>query len=329
MVIVVLLGLCVPVKNHGPLQFSAAHRQSTTQIGASRYGLERAYEQLPLSFEVFSDAEEGEAKAVARSRGFNLSLVGSDAIIAVGKGDPENMRVVQMRLLGGNPHPDTNGVGELGTRSNYLIGDHPNDWRIGIPNFERVLLHNVYPGIDLTYYSQQGNLEYDFVVAPGSDPRRIRLSFVGTEQLSLDSGNLLLHLGDGEIHLHEPVVYQVRDGKKVPVSGRFALAENNEVSFEIGSYDPRRAVVIDPGLVYSSYLGGSLLDEKNGIAVGKDGSAYVTGSTASFDFPVSTSGLQRAIGHSHSAVFVTKLNPSGSAIEYSTYLARRLATKRW
>jgi hypothetical protein len=69
--------------------------------------------------------------------------------MAVGKGDPENMRVVQMRLLGGNPHPDTNGVGELRTRSNYLIGDHPNDWRIGIPNFERVLLHNVYPGIDL------------------------------------------------------------------------------------------------------------------------------------------------------------------------------------
>lgn len=320
LVITLLLVTCPIPGINGPLKIGAAHGQFTRQTDASPYDIERAYGQLPMSFEVITGAREGEANAIAKSRGFNLFLVGSDAIMAVGKGDPKNTNFVRMRVLGGNPRPKTSGIGRLGRRSNYLIGDDPNDWRIGVPNFERVLLSNVYPGIDLTYYGQRGDLEYDFVVAPRSDPRRIRLAFLGAPQLSLDNGNLVLHMGDGELHLHEPVVYQVRDGKKVPVSGRFALAKHSIVSFEIGRYDPRRALVIDPGLVYSSYLGGSERDGALGIAVGKDGSAYVTGSTTSIDFPVSASGLQKDTGHSHSAVFVTKLNQSGSAIEYSTYL---------
>jgi Beta-propeller repeat/Abnormal spindle-like microcephaly-assoc'd, ASPM-SPD-2-Hydin len=318
-IVVLLVTWPIPVIN-GPLKIGAAHGQLTRQTNGSRYDIERAYGQLPMSFEVIPGAREGEANAIAKSRGFNLFLVGSDAIMAVEKGDPKKTQFVQMRVLGGNPRPKTSGIGRLGRRSNYLIGSDPNDWRIGIPNFERVLLSNVYPGIDLTYYGQQGNLECDFVVAPRSDPRRIQLLFEGARQLSLDYGDLVLHMGEGELHLHEPVVYQVRDGKKVSVSGRFALASHNVVSFEIGSYDPQRALVIDPGLVYSSYLGGSGRDGALGIAVGRDGSAYVTGSTESIDFPVSTSGLQKAIGHSHSTVFVTKLNRSGSAIEYSTYL---------
>lgn len=305
--------------NNSPLTIGEEQEQ-TRRTNASPYDIERAYGQLPMSFEVISGARAGEASAIAKSQGFNLFLVGSDAFMAVGKGDPKNTKLVQMRVLGGNTRPKASGVGRLERRSNYFVGNDPDDWRIGIPNFERVLLKDIYPGIDLTYYGEQGDLEYDFVVAPGSNPKRIQLAFKGARHVSLDDGNVLLQMGDGALRLHEPVVYQVLDGKRVPVSGRFVLAGNSIVSFEIGGYDPHRALVIDPRLVYSSYLGGSGRDEALGIAVGKDGSAYVTGSTESIDFPVSASGLQKAMGHSHQSVFVTKLNPSGNAIEYSTYL---------
>lgn len=266
------------------------------QTGSARYDIKQAYGQLPLSFEVIPGARNGEAKTIARGRGLNLFLIGSDAIMAVGNDDPEKMDIVRMRVLGGNSKTDVIGVGRLGKHSNYLIGNDPKNWRIDIPNFERVLLHDVYPGIDLTYYGKQGDLEYDFVVAPRSDPRQIRLSFVGAQHLKLAGGNLLLRLGNGELRLHEPIVYQVHNGKKVPIPARFFLDDHDVVSFDLGTYDRRRTLVIDPGLVYSSYLGGSGRDEGLGIAVGRDGCAYVIGSTTSMDFPASASGRQRLLG---------------------------------
>ena len=319
--VVTLLGVCVmPIENDGPLKVGITRARSTSQTSAPTFGVERAYGQLPLSFEVIEHAGGAQARAVARSRGFTFELMGSGAVITIGKGNPRNAETVHMRVLGGSPHPKVSGSGPLRGRTNYLIGDDPKLWRIGVPNFERVSLHNVYPGIDLTYYGREGDLEYDFVVAPGSSPGRIRMAFTGARRLRLDNGDLLLRMGEGELRLHSPFVYQLRNGKKVPVLGRFALVRRNEVSFQIGDYDPRSSLVIDPGLIYSSYLGGSGRDEVLGIAVAKDGSAYVIGSTTSIDFPVSPSGFQEAIGHSSSTVFITKLNPSGSAIEYSTYL---------
>ena len=318
LVIVVLLGTCLTAPiSYSPSKMSVARGQSTEQTGSARYDLGQVYGLTPLSFEVITGAHDGEAEVIARSRGFNLFLMGNDAIVAVRKADGKSTKVLQMRALGSNPHPKTSGIGRLEARSNYLIGNDPGEWRVGIPNFERVLLQNIYPGIDLTYYGRQGDLEYDFVVAPGSDPRRIRLEFVGAQQLRLDDGNLFLHMGDGELRLHQPFVYQIREGKRVPVPGKFAAAGHNAVRFAIGDYDPRHALVIDPGLVYSSYLGGSGRDEVLGMAVGGDGSTYVTGSTTSVDFPTSAQGSHKVIDHS--AVFITKLNPTG-AIEYSTYL---------
>ncbi len=320
LVIVALIGPCV-AKGHNPFDVGASPGRSSGQLTAARYEAQKAYGKLPLSFEVIPGARAGEANAVARSRGFSLLLIGSEADIVIGEDNPAKKQFLQMRVLGANRNASAIGIGRLETRSNYLIGNDANKWRVGIPNFDRVLLRNVYPGIDLTYYGQQGDLEYDFVVAPGSDPRCIRIKFAGARQLRLSGGDLLLRMSDGELRLHKPLVYQVRqDGKKLPITGHFRLTNHNEVTFEIGHYDPRRATVIDPGLVYSSYLGGSGRDEALGIAVGKDGSAYVVGSTTSSDFPVSRSGMQSSIGRGESSVFVTKLNPSGDAIEYSTYL---------
>lgn len=308
------------VKRDTGLRLHPSIQPSPQTSHAARLNVQEVYGRLPLSFELNRRPANRQKYFVARGRGYNLFLVGSDAIVAVGDGRPNNTHVVQMRVLGANSQPHASGISPQRGRSNYLIGSDPRQWRIGVPTFDGVLLHDVYRGIDLTYYGKQGDLEYDFVVAPGSDPSVIRFAIDGTERLRFDGHDLLLKVGAGEFRLHAPVVYQMCDGKRVPVSSSFSLTGRNEVGFDIGSYDARRALVIDPGLAYSTYLGGSGQDQVLGISVGQDGSAYVTGSTSSMDYPVSAAGLQKVLGRSDSTVFVTKLNPTGTAIEYSTYL---------
>ncbi len=262
-------------------------------------------------------------------------------------GGPESQppQVMRMRLVGGNPKGRVVGLDDLPGRSNYFIGNDPKKWRTNVPSYARVKYEGVYPGVDLLYYGDQRQLEYDFVVAPGADPNQIKLSLAGAEGLRVDaaSGDLVLKVGNDEVRFHKPAVYQpavaaassspspsvapvsgleARHSSLVTLHSSFVLANNNVVAFRVAGYDPRRALVIDPVLSYSSYLGGSGEDQGRGIAVDAAGNAYVTGETASTDFPTVNPFQVNCDNCANLTydTFVTKLNPAGTALVYSTYL---------
>jgi hypothetical protein len=269
---------------------------------------------------------------------------GKDAVAAGLESQPP--QVVRMRLVGGNAKRRVVGLADLPGRSNYFIGHDPKKWRSNVPNYARVKYEGVYPGIDLLYYGNQGQLEYDFVVAPGADPNQIKLSFAGVNAMRVDaaSGDLVLKLGNDEVRLRKPAVYQPavaatlrldarhafppceitrHSSVAAALDGTFVLANDNEVAFRVAGYDPKRTLVIDPVLSYSTFLGGSDEDLGSGIAVDSSGNAYVTGKTWSTDFPTvnpfqPTNKATPTTGYP--TVFVAKLNSTGSALVYSTYL---------
>jgi hypothetical protein len=227
--------------------------------------------------------------------------------------------VVRTRLRGSNAAAAITGAAPLGGKTNYLIGNDPSKWSVGIPSYGKVRYAEVYRGIDLVYHGDQRRLEYDFVVWPHADPKAIELTFQGVDGLAADdAGNLVLRIEGGALVQKAPVIYQIIDGRRQPVPGGYDLRGANAVGFRVASYDPRLPLVIDPVLVYSTYLGGGALDQGNAIAVDESGSAYVTGTTCSIDFPTENA-LQVTNGGSCDA-FVAKLSPGGEALEYSTFL---------
>jgi hypothetical protein len=233
-----------------------------------------------------------------------------------------------MNLIGANPSPLVTGLDQLPGTSNYFIGNDPSQWHTNIPNYGQVAYQGVYPGVNLVYHGNEQQLEYDFVVTPGSDPSTIRLRFQGADSISLDDqGNLVLSTALGDVLEHAPVVYQEVGGVRQTVAGQFVLLGQDEVAFRVGTYDASLPLTVDPVLSYSTYLGGSGLDGATGIAVDGSGNAYVTGSTASTDFPTTVGAFQDSShGVPNGSVnlspnaFVTKLNATGTALIYSTYL---------
>src|SRR5262249_53111462 len=163
---------------------------------------------------------------------------------------------LRLGLVGANPAASVSGLDQLPGVSNYFIGNDPGKWLRDIPTYSRVEYQNVYPGINLVYYGNQGQLEYDFVLGPGANPGGIRLSVQGTLGVGPDAaGDLRLHTAGGDVVEHAPVVYQDVGGKRQSVAGRFVLQGNGQVGFRVGAYDHRVALVIDPVLAYSTYLG--------------------------------------------------------------------------
>lgn len=210
--------------------------------------------------------------------------------------------------------------------SNYILGNQRRDWKTGIPHFGRVVYKDVDPGIRLAFYGNPDQLEYDFVVKPHANPERIRFAFdssTGALPFQLDSrGDAEAATAAGRLLLLRPVSYQ-KDvgGKRVPVASHYVLDRLGRVRIEVGRYDTGRPLIIDPSLVFSTYLGGSGGDSATAIAVDSTG-VYVTGGTSSANFPLSPTGstpYQKTIGGS-SDVFISKLNPSGTALIFSTYV---------
>ena len=248
--------------------------------------------------------------------------------------------VLRMELVGANRAPRTVGLEELAGKSNYFSGSDPKRWRAGIPTYAKVKYEGVYPGVDLVYYGKDRQLEYDFVIAPHADPKSIRLDFSGADNVTVDDrGDLVLETAGGQVRMRKPVIYQERQprqegqegqegqerqagqeshGERQEISGGYALDAGRQVSFELGDYDPARALVIDPVLVYSTYLGGSGEDVGTGIAADANGAAYVTGLTESANFPTANPA-QPTLGGAIDA-FIVKLNPAGTAVVYSTYI---------
>jgi hypothetical protein len=289
--------------------------------------LQATYGQLPLAFEVNQGQAPAGVDFQSFGAGYGLSLSPGQAILTLrpqaGVGSPQAAAdVLGMQLVGANAHAPVSASDPLITRTNYLVGSDPSQWHTKIRNYGRVDYHNVYPGIDLAYYGNQGQLEYDFRVAPGADADVIRLAIQGAQGLALDAaGNLVVHTAAGDVVEEAPVLYQIVNGVRQPVPGRYVLLTTaaspltthhsplttNQIGFQVGPYDHSRPLVIDPILSYSFAV------SAHGWAIAADGSgaAYITGPGPA------------------GAVMVGKLNPAGTAFVYLTYLGDNTGKEGW
>lgn len=287
------------------------------------------YARLPLSFEANHGQTDSRVKFLARGQNYTLFLTGHEAVLSLSSGksgrtskQPDSSAVVRLRLLGSAPAVHVSGQDLQPGTSNYFLGNNPRQWHTGIPNYAKVRYHQVYPGIDLVYHGNDGQLENDFVVSAGSDPNLIRIGLAGVDAFRLDrSGNLVLKVDGGEVQLRKPRAFQGKN--EVPVS--YALGAGNEVGLKLEAYDRHQQLVIDPVLAYSTYFGGSGGDIGYGIAVDSSGNAYVTGISNSANFPTSP-GSQSGTSGGGADAFVIKLNPAGSTSSSSSTPQRVYST---
>jgi hypothetical protein len=293
----------------------------------STASIARAYGQLPLSFEVNRGQADTAVGFLSRGDGYGLYLTPTAAVLDLGQGpaaagQPADDQVLTVQLVGSNPAARPVGLDLQAGVSNYLIGDDPSQWITNVAHYGRAEFQNVYPGVNLVYYgNDQQHLEYDFVLAPGADPGAIRLSFQGTQGIMLNrQGDLVLHTTGGDVVEHAPVVYQTVIGGRQAVPSRYVLAAGNQVAFQVGAFDATRPLVIDPtySLSYSTFVGGNGGSDGRAIAVDAAGDAYIAGN-ASNGFP-KQNGFQQKYGGGVQDGFVTKLNPTGTGLIYSTYI---------
>ncbi len=286
---------------------------------------------LPLSFEVNQGQTDRAVKFLSRGNGYALFLTRDSAVFKlrpVRENSPPE--VVRMKLAGTNSRAKISGARTLPGTVNYFMGNDPSRWTKGASTFARVNYQQTYQGIDLVYYGTQRQLEYDFIVSPGADPKQIALEFSGAKPTLGPGGDLVLTLDGSPLTFRKPVVYQTIDGTQETIAGNYKLS-GDRVQFALGKYDHNHALVIDPVLSYLTYLGGSNTDEignttyspsgnpTQGMVVDPAGNAYVTGYTLSQDFPLQNP-IQPANTTNASTGFVAKLNPAGSQLIYSTYI---------
>ena len=308
-------------------------------LPASKDRIWKTYAALPMSFEVNQGQAERTVRFLARGRGYTILLKPNEAALALEspgqgarfpektKGQPRpSTRVLRMRIEGANPAARATALHRLPGISNYFIGNDPRRWHTHIPTYKEVQFENIRPGVNLVYYGNQSQLEYDFVLSPGVKPESLRLSFEGSEATIDPQGDLVFSSTDGQVAFRRPVAYQVypsNPAKKHFLTASFVLKGHNRIGFAVPHYDPRQPLVIDPYLVYSTFLGGNGGDTGNAIALDTLNDAYVTGSTASTNFPTKsptgTSPYQKTYGGDTDA-FVTEVQYNGEYLVYSTYL---------
>jgi uncharacterized protein (TIGR03437 family) len=255
----------------------------------------------------------------ARAAGLHVQVRPDGASIRLG-----NKETVELRLAQAATSATGQGIDRLPGAVNYFLGADPKQWRSGVPTFGRVEYHAVYPGIDLVYYGNGRQLEYDFRLAPHADPAEIRLQFTGAARPAiLADGTLAI----GSLRQHRPVAYQTIDGKQVAVDCRYVLHARGEAGVELGRYDRTQPLTIDPVLSYASYIGGSVNEAVTSIKVDAAGNIYLAGFTSSTNLPTRGAAQATFAGNTNDLrqvqfgdAFVAKLNPAGTSLIYATYL---------
>jgi hypothetical protein len=288
------------------------------------------YGKLPLSFEPNRGQAGQGVKFLARGSGYALQLTPGGAVLALSKHSPDSAlsrssqnpgadgsATLRWRLLGANPAPEISGESLLPGTVSYYSGANAANWLTNVPTYARVRYRSVLPGVDLVYYGHGRQLEYDFVVAPGANPKCIRLRFDGAAAMRVDSsGNLVVPLSGSDVRFKKPVVYQEKNGKRRHVSGSYELHAKNRVGFRIGAYDRQLPLVIDPVLDYATYYGGPDRDSVNAIAVDAAGNAFVAGETLvqrAVPLPGACPGGQTCPTSDVDAI-VSKIDPTGSTV---------------
>jgi hypothetical protein len=233
-------------------------------------------------------------------------------------------RFARLKFIGALTSPPQ-GLGSMEGKVNYLMGKEPKNWRAHVPTYSTVEVRQLYPGIDLLYYGNQRQLEYDFTVAPGIDPKVILMHFDGVDHLKLnEQGELVLSLGETEMIQHRPAVYQILAGIRREVNGGYRLLDEQTIGFSVGPYDDRFPLIIDPIFSYSTFFGGPGGETGLSVKVDAVGSVYIAGQTMStqFPFPIPADAFQREFrgGSVNGDAFIAKLDNTGSKLIYFTYL---------
>ena len=283
---------------------------------APKSGIEK-FGSTPLVFEPNYGQVDSSVRFLSRGDRFGFFLTDTEAIVSLTGSTPA---LVRMQLVGQNPHPQISGSGTQAGTSHYFKGTDASKWQQSVPHFRKVDYQEVYPGIDLTYYGNQRQLEYDFTVRPHANPKSIELKFSGVEQIEIGSqGDLILHTAAGEIRHQHPRVFQERNGIEVAVEGEFVLLGSGKVGFRIGRYDSGLPLIIDPKFLYSTYFGGEGPNGDIGIDLKVDaaGTTFVTGYTSSMDF-FNTNLSPTAPGGNLDA-FVMKVDSTGTRVLSAMY----------
>ncbi len=356
-----------PGETRSTLSGIESHQTPPMSRAPLKKQLMAAYGKLPLGFEANSGQTDPKVKFVARGRGYSLFLTQSEAVltlqrVATASNEPEAQtkyapsavsrnssqpRFVRMKVVGANPHAEVIGIDELPGKINYFAGRDPKNWHTNVSAYKKVRYEEIYPGISLVYYGNQQQLEYDFVVAPGSNPNAIvlRLEEAGLALQSAQSpqqasarmdenGDLVLGDKSGEIRFRKPLIYQasadsslIDPSHRKLVEGGYILGPGNKISFRIASYDRAKPLIIDPILTYSTYFGGTGNDSATAVTVDATNSMYFTGTSTSLNFPTSLGAYQTVLhdgascsNNSCGDAFVTKLDPTGTTVVFSTYL---------
>ena len=321
-----------------PASFPVAERIAGDVRGDTSSNFRSLMAGLPLIFEPNQgqanlDPSDPRAKFVSHGSGYSLFLGNDGAILSLasppatghseqspGKGTVD---FFEMKLAGASPNTALTGANLLPGKSNYFLGNNPAAWRKSVPQFARVRYENVYPGINLVFYGNQGRLEYDFQVAPGADPKQAELEFKGAKQLEIQDGALIIQGANNSVRLEAPRVYQEVAGKQQPVEASFVLHGSNRAGFTVGSYDRSRELVIDPILTFSTYFGGSGDEHATSVAVDGSFNIYLSGSTTSPNLPAVTGVLQTVLNGAQNA-YVAKITPPlgsvAAVLNYVTYL---------
>jgi hypothetical protein len=292
---------------------SPTEQEALSQPGAAPQMSERealdAYGKLPLSFIPNEGQTDKAVRYYAQGAGYGFFFTREGATLSFAEGKGRGGHALALDFLGADPRATLTAKKRLAGKVNYLVGDEQAEWQQGLQTHAALRYGGLWPGVDMTVRGAGGTLKYEFRLKPGASVKDVRLGYRGAEGLKVGAGGeLLIQTSLGVLKDAAPVSYQLIGGERVPVESRYVLKGDGGYGFGVGTYDHRYPLIIDPGLDYSTFLGGTGGESGNGIAVRGD-NAYVTGGTDSADLPTTPGAFDRTLGGTRDA-FVTKL-PTG------------------